>query len=226
MSGHSKWATIKHQKGAKDAKRGKLFAKLARQIEVTARAGGPDPASNAALRTAVLKAKAGQMTNEAIDRAIKRGAGTDEGGSYEAITYEGYAPGGVALMVDALTDNRNRTGSNIRTIFSKLGGSMAEPGAVGWQFSRKGVVIVDGAADPLRLGAGAFLFAPRHRRHGYRNVGTDTARLLVFAMPGAGLDRMFAAFDEVGRRSGHVPAIETIAAIAEQYGVAIHPSVG
>ena len=88
------------------------------------------------------------------------------------------------------------------------------------------LVEVEGAADPLRLGAGAFLFAPRHRRHGYRNVGTDTARLLVFAMPGAGLDRMFAAFDEVGRRSGHVPAIETIAAIAEQYGVAIHPSVG
>ena len=151
MSGHSKWATIKHQKGAKDAKRGKLFAKLARQIEVTARAGGPDPASNAALRTAVLKAKAGQMTNEAIDRAIKRGAGTDEGGTYEAITYEGYAPGGVAMMVDALTDNRNRTGANIRTIFSKLGGSMAEPGAVGWQFSRKGVIIVDGAVDEDEL---------------------------------------------------------------------------
>ena len=151
MSGHSKWATIKHQKGAKDAKRGKLFAKLARQIEVTARAGGPDPASNAALRTAVLKAKAGQMTNDAIDRAIKRGAGTDEGGTYEAITYEGYAPGGVAMMVDALTDNRNRTGANIRTIFSKLGGSMAEPGAVGWQFSRKGVIIVDGAVDEDEL---------------------------------------------------------------------------
>jgi YebC/PmpR family DNA-binding regulatory protein len=147
MSGHSKWATIKHQKGAKDAKRGKLFAKLARQIEVTAKAGGGDPNSNASLRTAVLKAKAAQMTNDAIDRAIKRGAGGDDSGTYEAITYEGYAPGGVALMVDALTDNRNRTGSNIRTIFSKLGGSMAEPGAVGWQFSRKGVIIVEGAAD-------------------------------------------------------------------------------
>jgi YebC/PmpR family DNA-binding regulatory protein len=151
MSGHSKWATIKHQKGAKDAKRGKLFAKLARQIEVSAREGGADPASNATLRTAVLKAKAGQMTNEAIDRAIKRGAGTDDGGTYEAITYEGYAPGGVAMMVDTLTDNRNRTGSNIRMIFSKLGGSMAEPGAVGWQFSRKGVVLVDGAVDEDEL---------------------------------------------------------------------------
>ena len=151
MSGHSKWATIKHQKGAKDAKRGKLFAKLARQIEVSAREGGGDPASNASLRTAVLKAKAGQMTKELIDRAIKRGSGGDDGGTYEAIMYEGYAPGGVALMVDTLTDNRNRTGSNIRTIFSKLGGSMAEPGAVSWQFSRKGVIMIDGAVDEDEL---------------------------------------------------------------------------
>ena len=151
MSGHSKWATIKHQKGAKDAKRGKLFAKLARQIEVAARAGGADPGSNATLRTAILKAKAGQMTNEAIDRAVKRGSGTDDGGTYEAIMYEGYAPGGVAMMVDTLTDNRNRTGANVRIIFSKLGGSMAEPGAVSWQFSRKGVIMVDGAIDEDEL---------------------------------------------------------------------------
>lgn len=151
MSGHSKWATIKHQKGAKDAKRGKLFAKLARQIEVAARAGGGDPGSNATLRTAILKAKSGQMTNDAIDRAVKRGSGTDDGGTYEAITYEGYAPGGVAMMVDTLTDNRNRTGANVRIIFSKLGGSMAEPGAVGWQFSRKGVIHVDGSIDEDEL---------------------------------------------------------------------------
>jgi YebC/PmpR family DNA-binding regulatory protein len=151
MSGHSKWATIKHQKGAKDAKRGKLFAKLARQIEVAARAGGADPASNAGLRTAILKAKAGQMTNEAIDRAVKRGSGADDGGTYEAITYEGYAPGGVAMMVDTLTDNRNRTGANVRIIFSKLGGSMAEPGAVSWQFSRKGVIMIDGTVDEDEL---------------------------------------------------------------------------
>jgi YebC/PmpR family DNA-binding regulatory protein len=146
MSGHSKWATIKHQKGAKDAKRGKLFNKLARQLEVAAREGGPDPASNATLRTAVQKAKAGQMTNDAIDRAIKRGAGGDDSGTYEAITYEGYAPGGVAILIEVLTDNRNRSGSDIRTIFSKLGGSMAEPGSVSWQFSRRGVVLVDGSA--------------------------------------------------------------------------------
>ncbi|MFZ9929519.1 MAG: YebC/PmpR family DNA-binding transcriptional regulator [Ilumatobacteraceae bacterium] len=147
MSGHSKWATIKHKKGAADKARGKLFAKIARQLEVSAREGGGDLASNASLRTVVQKAKAAQMTNDAIDRAIKRGSGEAQGDSYESITYEGYAPGGVAMMVDTLTDNRNRTGADIRNIFSKLGGAMAEPGAVGWQFSRRGVIYVDGSAS-------------------------------------------------------------------------------
>jgi len=147
MSGHSKWATIKHKKGAADKARGKLFAKLARQIEVAAKSGG-DVDTNPTLRTAVQKAKAGRMTNDAIDRAVKRGTGDDDGGTYESIMYEGYAPGGVALMIDVLTDNRNRTGAEIRTIFSKLGGSMAEPGAVGWQFHRRGVIItVDGVDE-------------------------------------------------------------------------------
>lgn len=145
MSGHSKWATIKHKKGAADKARGKLFNKIARQIEVAAREGGGDPTANATLRTMVQKAKAAQMTNDAIDRAIKRGIGADDGKVYENIMYEGYAPGGVALMVDVLSDNRNRTGAEIRNIFSKLGGSMAEPGAVGWQFSRRGVILVSGA---------------------------------------------------------------------------------
>jgi YebC/PmpR family DNA-binding regulatory protein len=144
MSGHSKWATIKHKKAAVDKARGKLFAKLARQIEVAAREGGGDPDSNAALRTMVLKAKAGQMTNDAIDRAIKRGTGEQTGASYESITYEGYAPGGVAMLIDVLTDNRNRTSGDVRAIFSKFGGAMAEPGAVGWQFSRRGIIMVDG----------------------------------------------------------------------------------
>lgn len=143
MSGHSKWATIKHKKGATDAKRGKLFAKLARQIEVAAKSGG-DVDMNPTLRTAVQKAKSSQMTNEAIDRAVKRGSGNAEDVAYENIMYEGYAPGGAALMIDVLTDNRNRSGADIRQIFSKLGGSMAEPGAVSWQFSRKGVIVVDG----------------------------------------------------------------------------------
>ena len=147
MSGHSKWATIKHKKAAVDKARGKLFAKLARQIEVAAREGGGDPDSNAALRTMVLKAKAGQMTNDAIERAIKRGTGEQTGAAYESITYEGYAPGGVALLIDVLTDNRNRTSGDVRAVFSKFGGAMAEPGAVGWQFSRRGVIIVDGRAN-------------------------------------------------------------------------------
>ena len=147
MSGHSKWATIKHKKGAADKARGKLFNKIARQLEVAARAGGGDVTANATLRTVVQKAKAAQMTNDAIDRAVKRGTGEDDGGTYEAITYEGYGPGGVAMLIDVLTDNRNRTGAEVRNIFSKLGGSMAEPGAVGWQFSRKGVIAVTGGAE-------------------------------------------------------------------------------
>ncbi|NCW49558.1 MAG: YebC/PmpR family DNA-binding transcriptional regulator, partial [Actinobacteria bacterium] len=142
MSGHSKWATIKHKKGAADKARGKLFAKLARQIEVAARAGGGDVDSNPTLRTAVAKAKGAQMTNDAIDRAIKRGLGEQSGASYESITYEAYAPGGVAMLIDVLTDNRNRTASDVRSLFSKWGGAMAEPGSVGWQFSRKGIIQV------------------------------------------------------------------------------------
>jgi YebC/PmpR family DNA-binding regulatory protein len=153
MSGHSKWATIKHKKGAADKARAKVFAKIARQLEVAARDGGGDPNSNATLRTFVLKAKAAQMTNDAIDRAIKRGTGEAAGGTYESITYEGYAPGGVGLLIDVLTDNRNRTSADVRNIFSKLGGSMAEPGAVGWQFSRKGVVIANGTEDDVMLAA-------------------------------------------------------------------------
>jgi YebC/PmpR family DNA-binding regulatory protein len=151
MSGHSKWATIKHKKGAADKARGKLFAKIARQIEVSARAGGGDPDSNPTLRTAVQKAKAAQMTNDAIDRAIKRGTGENDGENYESIVYEGYAPGGVAVLIDVLTDNRNRTGAEIRGVFTRLGGSLAEPGAVSWQFARKGIVMVEGGADEEAL---------------------------------------------------------------------------
>ena len=145
MSGHSKWATIKHKKGAADAKRGKLFNKLARQIEVSARAGGGDVEAKPTLRTAVQKAKASQMTNDAIDRAIKRGTGEGDGGVYDNITYEGYAPGGVALLIDVLTDNRNRTSADVRNMLGKMGGSMAEPGAVSWQFSRRGIVLIEGS---------------------------------------------------------------------------------
>ncbi len=151
MSGHSKWATIKHKKGAVDQARGKLFAKIARQLEVAARAGGGDPTINPTLRTAVQKAKGSQMTNDAIDRAIKRGTGEGDSALYESIMYEGYAPGGVGLLIDVLTDNRRRTGAEIRSIFSRMGGSLAEPGAVSWQFARQGVVLVDGVADEEQL---------------------------------------------------------------------------
>jgi YebC/PmpR family DNA-binding regulatory protein len=142
MSGHSKWASIKHTKGAKDKARGKLFAKLIRQVEVAAREGGGDPESNATLRTMFQKARDSSVPMDTIERAIKRGTGELEGVRYESISYEGYAPCGVAVYVECLTDNRNRTGSEVRSTFSKLGGSMAEPGSVAWQFERKGVIIL------------------------------------------------------------------------------------
>ena len=142
MSGHSKWATIKHKKGAQDKARGKLFAKLIRQVEVAAREGGGDVEANPTLRTMFQKARDSSVPMDTIERAIKRGTGELEGVRYEAVSYEGYAPCGVAVMVETLTDNRNRTGSDIRATFSKNGGSMAEPGAVAWQFGRKGVLSI------------------------------------------------------------------------------------
>jgi YebC/PmpR family DNA-binding regulatory protein len=142
MSGHSKWATIKHKKGAADKARGKLFAKLIRQVEVAARAGGSDLESNATLRTMYQKARDSSVPLDTIERAMKRGSGELEGVIYEPITYEGYAPNGVALLIDVLTDNRNRIGSEVRSVMKKHGGSVAEPGAVAWQFDRKGIVVV------------------------------------------------------------------------------------
>lgn len=142
MSGHSKWATIKHQKGAKDKARGKLFAKVLRQVEVAAREGGGDLNANATLRTMYQKAREASIPIDTIDRAVKRGTGELEGVRYEPVNYEGYAPLGVAVYVETLTDNRNRTGADVRSIFSKNGGSSAEPGAVAWQFERKAVIIL------------------------------------------------------------------------------------
>src|SRR5688572_30594263 len=142
MSGHSKWATIKHKKGAADAARGKLFAKLIRQVEVAAREGGGDPDMNPTLRTMYAKARSASVPLDTIQKAIKRGTGALEGVKYETVSYEGYAPSGVAVIVECLTDNRNRTGPDVRTVFTKLGGSMAEPGAVAWQFERKGVIVL------------------------------------------------------------------------------------
>jgi YebC/PmpR family DNA-binding regulatory protein len=151
MSGHSKWATIKHKKGAADKARGKLFAKLIRQVEVAAREGGGDPDSNPTLRTMFQKAREASVPLDTIERAIKRGTGELEGVRYEQVSYEGYAPSGVAVIVECLTDNRNRTGSDIRSAFSKNGGSMAEPGAVSWQFERRGVINVARAVGEEEL---------------------------------------------------------------------------
>ena len=145
MSGHSKWASIKHKKAATDAKRGQLFTKLARAIAIAAREGGGDPESNFTLAAAIEKAKSYSMPKDNIQRAIDRGTG--EGGGdeqIERVVYEGYGPGGAALLVDALTDNRNRTGAEVRNAFDKSGGSLGEPGSVAWQFEKKGVVLVDG----------------------------------------------------------------------------------
>ena len=160
MSGHSKWATIKHRKGAADAKRGKLFAKLIKQVEVAARTGGGDLDANPTLRTMFQKARDNSVPLDTIERAVKRGTGELEGVNYEQVTYEGYAPGGIALLIECLTDNRNRTSSEVRSTLTKHGGSLAEPGAVSWQFERKGVVLVPTSVDEeelmmLTLDAGA-----------------------------------------------------------------------
>ena len=148
MSGHSKWATTKHKKAVVDAKRGKLFAKLIKNVEVAARTGGGDPAGNPTLYDAIQKAKKSSVPNDNIDRAVKRGSGQEAGGAqYENITYEGYGPGGVAVLVECLTDNRNRAASDVRVAFTRNGGRMADPGSVAYLFNRKGVVLVGKTRD-------------------------------------------------------------------------------
>jgi YebC/PmpR family DNA-binding regulatory protein len=147
MSGHSKWATTKHRKAAVDKARAKVFAKLIRQLEVAAREGGGDLTANATLRTMFDKARAASVPMDTIERAIKRGTGELEGVNYVEVSYEGFAPCGVGVIVECLTDNRNRTGADIRNIFTRNGGSTAEPGAVSWQFSRKGQIVLPGGLD-------------------------------------------------------------------------------
>ena len=200
MSGHSKWATIKHQKAAKDKVRGKLFAKLIRQVEVAAREGGGDMTANATLRTMYDKAREASVPLDTIERAIKRGTGELEGVTYESVTYEGYAPIGVAVIVECLTDNRNRTTSEVKNIFTQNGGSLAEPGAVAWQFERKGMIIVDktsrgrrGRADDGRPSRPA----PR----------TSTTRATPVQSPPAPTDftAVRDALAEAGRHHGHRP---------------------
>ncbi len=151
MSGHNKWSTIKHKKGAADAKRGKVFTKIIKEIMVAAKLGGGDPNGNPRLRTAVDKAKAENMPKDNIERAIKKGAGEMEGVTYEEITYEGYGPNGVAVLVEAMTDNRNRTVSEVRSIFTKCNGNMGEAGCVSWMFDKKGLIVFSKETDFEKL---------------------------------------------------------------------------
>ena len=152
MSGHSKWSSIKHKKAARDARRGKVFTKLIKEITIAARLGGGDINANPRLRTAIAAAKAQSMPNDNIDRAIKKGTGELGGGHFEQVAYEGYGPGGVALILDVLTDNRNRTVSEIRFLMSKHGGNLGEAGCVAWMFKKRGMITVDrSAADEDRL---------------------------------------------------------------------------
>ena len=191
MSGHSKWSTIKHQKGAKDAKRGKLFAKLIRAIEIAARAGGANPDGNPTLADAIQKAKDNSVPNDTIDRAVKRGAGELEGQQLDLVTYEGYAPGGVAVLVEALTDNRNRTAADIRHVFTRGGGSIADAGSVAYLFSRRGQLVMpaDGADEDrvmeVALEAGA------------EDVEPGEGGFTVTTAPGD-LRAVRAAFDQAG----------------------------
>jgi YebC/PmpR family DNA-binding regulatory protein len=191
MSGHSKWSTIKHQKGAKDAKRGKLFAKLIRAIEIAARTGGGNPEGNATLADAIQKAKDNSVPNDTIDRAVKRGAGEVAGQQLDLVTYEGYAPGGVAVLVEALTDNRNRTAADIRHVFTRGGGSIADAGSVAYLFSRRGQLVVPGdGADEDRVMEVAL-------EAGAEDVEPGEGGFVVTTAPGD-LRAVRAAFDEAG----------------------------
>jgi YebC/PmpR family DNA-binding regulatory protein len=160
MSGHNKWSTIKYKKGAADAKRGKLFSRLIKEITMAAKEGGGDAGGNPRLRTALLTAKNANMPKDNIDRAIKRGTGELEGVNYEEFYYEGYAPGGAAVLVEVLTENKNRAASEVRHVFSKFGGNLGEPGSVAWMFSKKGSIVFEGGvtedqAMEVALEAGA-----------------------------------------------------------------------
>ena len=180
MSGHSKWSSIKHKKGAADAKRGKLFSKLSRAIIVAAREGGPDPAGNLALQNAIEKARSYSMPKDNIERAIAKGSGAgSEGAGFETVVYEGYGPEGVAVLVETLTDNRNRTASDVRHLFTKHGGNLGTSGAVAWQFERRGIVLVpaDGVDEEELLLVAA--------EAGADDVEADGSSFVVSAAPEA-----------------------------------------
>ena len=165
MSGHSKWANIKHKKGKADAARGKITTKIGREITIAVQMGGPDPTGNMRLKLALSKAKANNIPKDNIQRAIKKGQGAAEGGNYEEITYEGYGPAGVAVMVSTLTNNRNRTAADVRHVFSKSGGNMGETGCVNWMFKRKGVFTIDGEENESLTEDDLMMIAPVSYTH-------------------------------------------------------------
>jgi YebC/PmpR family DNA-binding regulatory protein len=189
VSGHSKWANIKHRKGRQDAARGKLFGKLAKAIEIAAREGGPNPDFNPVLATAVFKAKAASMPHDNIERAIKRGSGEAEGARYEEIWYEGYGPGGVAVYVQALTDNRNRAASEIRSAFTRGGGNLGEPGSVGYLFTQRGLIEVKGSEEDVMI------TALESGAEDVRESGDDWYEVIT---PPAVLGEVRAALDQAG----------------------------
>jgi YebC/PmpR family DNA-binding regulatory protein len=198
MSGHSKWAGIKHKKAKNDAERGKVFTKLIRELTVAARESGPDPSGNFRLRLAMDKARDNNMPTDTIEKAIKRGAGTAEGTHYEEVSYEGYGPAGVAVMVEVLTDNRNRAAGEIRSLFSRSGGSMAGEGAVSWLFQRRGQVVADvGAKDRdavelVAIDAGA------------EDIAEHDGRLVIVTPP----DRLAAVRDAIAAAGARVSEAE------------------
>jgi YebC/PmpR family DNA-binding regulatory protein len=194
MSGHSKWATTKYRKGAQDSARAKVFAKIIRQVEVAAREGGSDMTANASLRTMYAKARDASVPIDTIERAIKRGSGALEGVRYESIAYEGYAPAGVAVIVECLSDNRNRTGAEIRNLFNKNGGTMAEPGAVSWQFERKGIIAVPRTFDEERVMEVAM-------EAGAEDLADDGERWMITSAP-ADMMAVRTALEEAGLEPG------------------------
>ena len=206
MSGHSKWHTIKHKKGAADAKRGKIFTRLIKELTVAARAGGGDPDMNPRLRTIVAEAKASNMPRENIERAIRRGTGEEPGVSYEEIMYEGYGPGGVALMIQTLTDNKNRTAGEIRHILEKHGGNLAAPNAVAWMFHKKGYIVIEKSKADEEALMGAVLDA------GADDLQDDDDNWEVFSAPDA-----FPAVHEAVKKLGIEPATAKVSMIPQNY---------
>ena len=206
MSGHSKWATIKHKKGALDAKRGKIFTRLIKELAVAARAGGGDPDMNPRLRTIIVDAKANNMPRENIERAIRRGTGQEPGVSYEEAQYEGYGPGGAALIIDVLTDNKNRTAGEIRDLLEKHGGYLAAPYAVAWMFNKKGYIVVEkGKIDEEKL-MNAVLEA------GGDDLQDDEDNWEVFSSPEA-----FSAVNDAVKALGVEPATAKVSMIPQNY---------